>query len=133
MLKSTEIKLRLLDRQNQLLEERNRIERDTSEVNRQAAQQQRDTRDRVDISLKEYNEMREKIAQLESDLGSAKRVLDKIFQPFWNAKVSPEIVEDIVVNHNFINCEVRLIENGMEDPLRSKLAIIYTVFNREFK
>ena len=127
MLKSTEIKLRLLDKQNQLLEERNRIERDTFEVNRRVAKQQCETRDRVDISLKEYNEMRERITQLESDLNGTKQVLDKILKPFWTMNIAPEIIEEVVVNHNFTKCEVNVLENGVEDPLHSKLAIIYTV------
>ena len=130
MLKSTEIKLKLLDKQNQLLEERNRIERDTSEVNRQLAQQQCDTRDRVDISLKEYNEMRERIAQLESDLNGTKQTLDKILKPFWDMKVAPEIIEEIVVKHNFTRCEVKTFENAIDDPLYSKIAIIYTVLKK---
>ena len=131
MLKSTEIKLRLLDRQNQLLEERNKIERDTSEVNRQLAQQQSETRDRVDISLKEYNEMREKIKELEGIVSSQQSLLDRILKPLFRSNLSSELIDEIVVNHNYKECEVRLLpDDVMRDT--SRIAVIYTVERKNY-
>lgn len=97
-----------------VLEERNQIEREKNS-----------NRDRVDISLKQYNEMQEKIDDLENKLWNVKQTLNKILEPFKTANLPEEILEDILVNHNFEKCEIKAID----DPLQSKIAIIYTVNN----
>ena len=82
MLKSTKMKIENELERNSLNRERNDIERERIFAELKTANLNAAERNRVDISLKQYNEMCEHIKTLESELSSTKSQLDRFLKPF---------------------------------------------------
>lgn len=113
MLKSTEIKLNILQRQNDLKEKEFGIQRDQLEQQKREFAFEQETKDRVDVSLKEYTRLQD----CEKELNMYKEIVEKLLKPFFAANIDKKVIKDIYDNRvekswvEVIDCV------GAEDPL----------------
>ena len=127
MLKSTAMKIEAANTANSINRERNNIERERIAAEMEIANLNASTRDRVDISLKEYNEMQETIKNLNAELDSTRSYLNSFLRPLRQAMIkdcgnfSPDkvgyVMNCITNNEHIRNISVRIEQFGFEDPL----------------
>ena len=141
MLKSTKIKIELAEAairaENQQSEILNKQLQEQNKIEREKLKFESETRNRANISLKEYDEMKETIAKLESELTSATDCIRRLTKPFIDAMhKSPDSMLktndvgylcDCLSSGKFKNMNVQYIESPWDDPLSIKIACVFTV------
>ena len=80
---------------------------------------------RVNITLKEYEDMKNQIKELTEERNYLSETVHKIVKPFSDAKVPGEVVQGIFDNK--FEAKVQVIEGMLEDPLFVKVALIVRV------
>ena len=123
MLQSTKIKLRIEKERNNIDKERNQIEKDLAKAKQAHYDFEHDTRNRVDISLKEYEELKQKLKDAEDARDHYKNVSYKILRPFMRMKIEEEIIQKIIDDE--FDCEIRELDGFGMDPLDKRIAVIY--------
>ncbi len=98
MLKST--KIALAQRQNALKEQAksNELKRQEIEETKRHNLVEEETKDRVEISKKEYLELLEQNEQLRTDLNDANATIKKMLEPFLKAGISKNVYEKFLAN-----------------------------------
>ena len=127
MLKSTKEKIHIGNVRNELLGRQLDIEEEFNDKKIELLKNGLATRNRVDISLQEYEELKHKKETLEKELSSTQKVLNKMVQPFIDNNINPEIYNKIC-NGEFI-CKIKQIYNAETNTFQ--LALIYEIQARE--
>lgn len=104
------------------------IERAKLREERRHNESEERTKDRVDLSLADYQTLLKEKAELEEKAERLERNFDKLMQPMVMARVPEEVMKDIL-NGKF---EARLLIH--EDPILQKtnLALVFEVDNLEY-
>ena len=80
--------------------------------------------DRVNITLKEYEDLKKQLNNLTEERNHLKETVDKIIKPFIVAKIPEEVVQGMFDNKFDATVEVF---PGFDDPLIQKIALIVKV------
>lgn len=123
MLKSTKI---VLAQQQIALKEQaksNELKRQEIEETKRHNLAEEETKDRVEISKKEYLELLEKIKTLQTELKHSNSIVEKMLKPITNAGISSNIYEKILAN------EFSVSVSTLNDPASysGKIRVIYKV------
>lgn len=123
MRKSTKIKLDIEQKRNDVLQEQTEIEKEKNKIEKDRLFFEKETKDRADISLKEYEELKRKNKELEETFA----ILKKILKPFETAKVRYDLIEKMF-NGNF-NTRVETFQDSRS--LKTKLYLIFEIDDRD--
>lgn len=137
MLKSTAMKIEAANTANSINRERNDIERERIAAEMEIANLNASNRDRVDISLKEYNEMQETIKNLNAELDSTRSYLNNFLRPLKQAMIkdcgnlSPDkvgyVMNCITNNEHIRNISARIEHFGFDDPTTDTVVFLIKV------
>jgi len=130
MLKSTKIKLTLQNNICNALEKRNEIEKNRLDTEQDRLTFDKETKDRVDISKKEYLELLEKVKHLESLNNTYKKTIDKIIKPLSNNDISDELIRKIFFENKF-DVEIHTINDYI--GFTKKIMLVYKIPERELE
>ena len=132
MLKSTEIRLENEQRANDIaeehvrtLKEKNRIEKERAEIEKEHNKYEETHKDRVDISLKEYNEMKAEIKHLKERNEIYREIFKKLFQPNIVEGIDEKVY--LAIMNNKFTCDI----NCFSDPARFEKMIVYSIKIKE--
>ena len=135
MLKSTARKLLQKDIENQNEQKKLELENKELELERERFSYEKNTKDRVDISLSEYNQMKENIKNLQAENSSLDSQLRRLIKPLiqvsenLRTKLSPDYVGyiiDSISNGTYRNVDVTIIEEPIS-PLTNKVCFTFTI------
>lgn len=135
MLKSTVRKLQQKDVENDIELSKRKIEQQKLELERERFSYEKNTKDRVDISLNEYNQMKENIKNLQEENFSLDSQLMRLIKPLiqtsekLKTKFSPDYVGYVIKsisNGTYRNIDVAIIEEPIS-PLTNKVCFTFTI------
>lgn len=135
MLKSTARKLLQKDIENDIANQKLVNEQQKLELERERFSYEKNTKDRVDISLSEYNQMKENIKNLQMENSSLDSQLRRLIKPLIQAsenlrtKLSPDYVGYIIEsisNGTYRNIDVAIMEEPIS-PLTNKVCFMFTI------
>ena len=121
MLKSTKAKLFIEQERNQIFREQIENDNNLKTKELELREEELKTKNRVEISLKEYEELKKENEQLKIDLSNQRETLLKIFKSFKKEDVDVTIL-DKLFNGEF---ECRVISRYNPIPNKQELCIIY--------
>lgn len=108
---------------------------DNAEIERAKLREQRRhneseerTKDRVDLSLADYQTLLKEKAELEEKVEGLERTFNKLLQPMYMAKVPEEVMKDILGG----KFEARLLINENPFLQKTNLALVFEVDNLEY-
>ena len=104
------------------------IERAKLREQRRHNESEERTKDRVDLSLADYQTLLKEKAELEEKAERLERNFDKLIKPMYMAKVPEEVMKDILGG----KFEARLLINKEPLSLKTKLALVFEVDNLEY-
>ena len=129
MLKST--KIALAQQQNALKEQAksNELKKQEIEETKRHNLVEEETKDRVEISKKEYLELLEQIETLQTELSHSKSIVEKMLKPITKAGISGDVYDKILTS------EFNVSVSTLDDPASysSKIVVIYEVPFDEFE
>ena len=129
MLKST--KIALAQQQNALKEQAksNELKKQEIEETKRHNLVEEETKDRVEISKKEYLELLEQIETLQTELNHSKSIVEKMLKPITKAGISGDVYDKILTS------EFNVSVSTLDDPASysSKIVVIYEVPFDEFE
>lgn len=104
------------------------IERAKLREQRRHNESEERTKDRVDLSLADYQTLLKEKAELEEKAEGLERTFNKLLQPMYMAKVPEEIVKDIFGGK--FKAELIIRENAM--LRKTSLCLVFEVDNLEY-
>lgn len=135
MLKSTARKLQQKDVENDIANRKLENKQQKLELERERFSYEKNTKDRVDISLSEYNQMKENIKNLQEKNSSLDSQLRRLIKPLietsgkLRTKLGPDYVGyiiDSISNGTYRNIDVTIMEEPIS-PLTNKVRFTFTI------
>lgn len=129
MLKST--KITLARQQNALKQQAksNELKQQEIEETKRHNLVEEETKDRVEISKKEYLALLEQIETLKAELNHSKSIVEKMLKPITKAGISDNVYKKILANE--FNVSVSTLDDIVS--YSTKIAVIYEVPFDEFE
>ena len=110
-------------------QEANDLQRQANEETKRHNLAEESTKDRVDISKKEYLELLETKERLEKEVSNYKEIMDRILKPFVVNRIDQKLY-DAVFSNQF---QCRVVTNFDAQRLVTEVAVIYTIPQLDLK
>lgn len=128
-MKKPRINLTMQDNSYNSLRKRNEIEKKKIDLEQERLTFDKETKDRVDISKKEYLELLEKAEYFESLSSSYKEIIDKIIKSLINNDVPDELLRKAIFEKKF-DINACIVDEPMN--LIKKIMVIYKIPYHEY-
>lgn len=118
MRKSTKQKLEIERESNRILQSQIKVIKDLKNKELELKKEELETKNRADISLKEYEQLKEENKALKTQIASQEEALRKVFKPFKEKGVSEQILwklmhgefdNKVVVNYDVVSCMYEMV------------------------